>query len=127
MQRQPGPGIFSRLIFSPLRGRFRTGKARPYFPLAFLALDRASGLILCNTLAPRSTAAHDFQNTFLCFLEEKKIIPAEIRASGEEMLAFLKPAAAGLGIKLTAADTLPHMEEARASFFAFLKKQGPHT
>ena len=86
---------------------------KPFFPCIFLWVDHQSGLVLRHHLAKQEKCKEEYQNEFLTFIEKTKVYPKELIVKREEGLKLLEPIARKLEIKLTLANRLMALEEAR--------------
>jgi len=95
------------------------GEERPYYPYAFLWVDRHSGLILNADVVKPAEYALAFPEQFLKHIEGVKYLPREILVRKEEVFQLLNPIASRLGIRLRLVQRLALLEEAWASMYEF--------
>lgn len=86
---------------------------KPYFPYLLLCVDHHSGIVLKYHVANHKDYPTDFQNQILNLIEEVKSLPKEVRVKKKESLKLLEPIAFKLGIKLTLANNLHVLQEAK--------------
>jgi len=92
---------------------------RPYIPYTLMVVESESGFIVGTELMiaePSLDAVWEQTATkFLDILAKVEALPFRLAVSNERLQSILMPIAAGLGIRLQAADELPALDEARAA------------
>ena len=94
-------------------------KGRPFYPLTFLWVDHATGLVLQNHLASPENYVSEFQSQIFRLLEQVDPLPQAVLVSREETFKLLDPFASRLGVELRRVKTLSELERAKKSLFDF--------
>lgn len=102
----------------------RDGGERPYYPYAFMAVDAKSAMILGHEiLSPVPTLEamwSQIPGTLIELLSRIGVKPKEIRVSSPLVYGLLEPVAESARIKLTQADRLPFLDDAREAMLQWL-------
>jgi hypothetical protein len=95
---------------------------RPYFAIAALLVDGASGMILDATVEGPPLTAQRLSDVVLAALGKLGARPARIHVKTERARAALQPLADALGIELRRVRHLPALEEAAGEIVATLER-----
>ncbi len=115
----PKSGIWEVDFFYVPAPVWEKGK-RPYYPYMSLMVDHNSGLILNFQLEERKELTSKFLEKFVSFFERLKIAPQVFLVKRDEVYGFLEPLAAGMGIRIEMAESLPALEGAKRSMRDFI-------
>lgn len=95
----------------------KEGEEKPYLPIIFLYVDNKSGLIIKGDLSSHSDYQSKFQKSFLDLIEDKKLLPQELRVKREEVFRLLEPITSCLEIPLVKVRSLIALEKAQMALY----------
>jgi len=96
---------------------------RPYFPILFLWVDQSSYFILSTRVATPDRYGVEFIEQCLQVFESSKMVPGEVQVRKGELLAYLKPLAQRLGVRVKLINKLKAVDDARKGMREFFGKE----